>query len=850
MLKLNLLLFLLLPAMLFAQEVQPVISNDYLLLIRNDTAVLKRQGNKMANSIRQSPLRFLGGDYNGLPIKRIILGGDSSLTLVPNKIKEIYIGGSATSTLEWQRAGRRPSLQNDYAQGRSENGILKWQGPETGELFSYGPAINTLEFDGIPYAHDVNGRLVNKGGGNGITANVYNNDIFRNTVMFSQGINFQARLRKNYQQYFATNIKAGQSVENTIIKNNRNKAGYFSAGIERVIKTFTARAAYNYREQHFSNSNRNGFLNRVYQAAILTPVSFNNNQPNNTGNLQNSYSRAADNPNFLLNNEEHFLDQQQQNASLQLEQKYNKLKIKLNQSIELVTGSSNEGYQPGTAFFENGIKVKRDTKDRNYFLHGNVQYDIPNGGKIKMPVVFNYIFAANKSDINYITNTTAYQYQRASQDVALSIMPGYEGNNVEANLYIANKIYASNTAVKNQWLIPTVRAFTQFRNVFNINGLQVKLNAGYNQSYNELPVDKSFSQNSLVAYTVANAQQYLPVMEVETYKNLLPVSHKEFSAGVEIEYQYKMSLTANWYNRKTYNDIFSVVTNNRLQLKNMADHRNKGFEIELNLLPRLWGNGRLNITNSLSFTTYNSKVTNVSAGYDHTPIAGFADVHKAIVKGEPLGTIVGNSYLKNQAGQTIIGADGFPVADNKTTVIGNPIPDFVVKWNHQIVYKKWNFNVGMEWKNGGDIWNGTASQLDYYGRSATSAAQRNVTGYIFNGVQQNGTHNATPVKFYDAILPISQNRWVRYGPAGVAQTYIQKADCIRLNNIGIGYKIRVKRYIQQISFSLYASNIILWTPYQGADPHQLLYDQNGTSGLDFFNLPSYQSYGFTTAIQF
>jgi len=79
---------------------------------------------------------------------------------------------------------------------------------------------------------------------------------------------------------------------------------------------------------------------------------------------------------------------------------------------------------------------------------------------------------------------------------------------------------------------------------------------------------------------------------------------------------------------------------------------------------------------------------------------------------------------------------------------------------------------------------------------------------------------------------------------------LQKGDCIRLNHVGISYKPKIKKYLQQLNLSLYATNIILWSAYKGADPNQLLNDQPGTSGLDFFNIPSYHSFGFSVSLKF
>ncbi|WP_166437241.1 hypothetical protein [Niastella caeni] len=71
-----------------------------------------------------------------------------------------------------------------------------------------------------------------------------------------------------------------------------------------------------------------------------------------------------------------------------------------------------------------------------------------------------------------------------------------------------------------------------------------------------------------------------------------------------------------------------------------------------------------------------------------------------------------------------------------------------------------------------------------------------------------------------------------------------------MNTINISYKLSLRKYIQQLSFSLYANNLVLYSAYKGADPNQLLYDQSNANGLDFFNLPSTKTFGCNISIQF
>ncbi len=127
---------------------------------------------------------------------------------------------------------------------------------------------------------------------------------------------------------------------------------------------------------------------------------------------------------------------------------------------------------------------------------------------------------------------------------------------------------------------------------------------------------------------------------------------------------------------------------------------------------------------------------------------------------------------------------------------------------------------------------------------------RNTTAYVFDGVMMDGHPNKTAVSFYDASLPLEKNRWVRYGHSGVAEAYIEKGDCIRINSLALAYKLTSRKHVQSVTFSIYANNLLLWTAYSGGDPNRLFYDTPNSLGLDFFNLPSNKTFGCQLSLQF
>ena len=121
---------------------------------------------------------------------------------------------------------------------------------------------------------------------------------------------------------------------------------------------------------------------------------------------------------------------------------------------------------------------------------------------------------------------------------------------------------------------------------------------------------------------------------------------------------------------------------------------------------------------------------------------------------------------------------------------------------------------------------------------------------VFDGVNSNGNTNQIPVDFYNINQDVSENRWTRNGYLGVAEDYVEKADYVRINSISISSKLGENKYRNALSITFYVNNILLWQAKKGADPNQNFYDLENGSGLDFFNLPSFKTFGCAVSFKF
>ncbi|MBS0031876.1 hypothetical protein ACTJJ0_31445 [Chitinophaga sp. 22321] len=843
-----LLLLLLLPCCLAAQHnkvVSPVYSDEYHRLIMADSA---------------SPAVTPGSRYNILTIKRwfdpkygmqSVSVRRNTLRMQPYYPRVLQVSGSYNAGMALKTTNRLPALQTAYVQGRSEQGALTWRGPETNELFSFGPARASLEFDGQPYPWDINGKLVPAGTGNGHNATAYMNNIFRTGSLFSQSLSLQANLLENHILAREFSINLGQISENTFIRHHTSDTKNLDVSLGARIKWLHVAGKYTYAADRYSNANRNGFLNRTYQQAILTPVSFDNGQGYTLGTGQRSYSRLADNADFLLLDNGSYFKADRQQASLLVERnEYRKMKYRLTQSFDHKTENSSEGYKPGSAAFPGGNPLLRNKEDKLYQLKAAVSSNI-SYGRYDWSGSFSatYIFSAAQSVIRYQHPYNNYLYQRSTHEAIASYITWYDMRQWHIGLELGNKVYVSNTATHHNFFLPMADLSVKYLPQHSA-GIELLFKTSFSRSDAELNIDKSLSYINLLRYNTEAAGSYFPVQEVSSFDQLAPVRHRNWSGSIGGSYKSRVTFTAGVFSHLVEQDLLPVYEIQRWVLKNAGSYQTNGIDIEVKLFDPGSRAHKLTTAHTLGFYAYKNKVTRVTEGRNYIPIAGFSDVYTTFIKGQPLGVITGSTWLRDADGHRVIGPDGFPLAAKDPGIIGNPNPDFVMKLNSMLRWKRFMLDAALEWKKGGDRWNGTQAVLDFYGRSQQSATDRTITNYIFPGVQMNGAPNKIPVDFYNPKLPVVANRWVRYGYSGVAEDYMEKADWLRLNAVKLSYSQPFKRVIQKLTLSACINNIMLWTPYSGVDPEQLLFDQTSSMGLDFFNLPATKTYGFNVSLQF
>lgn len=819
------------------ENANPILSNDYL---PNSTYDLKKDSTNFEQS--KSKADKTGG-YSDVIV--FIKKKDSVYVINKQVDRKLFYSGSLQISTEFSSPNVQPKLQNRFVQGRNANGNLQWNGPQTSEMFSFGPDISSLGFDGNPYEYDSNGRLVNRN--NSVSpAKIYDNSVIQNTQKTSTFLSVNSYYERERSRKWNAGLDLGWVREDLPIKDQFQDTKNFGISISnRIYKDLNLSFNYKFNDQKATNTNRIGLFNRVYQNALVTPISFENNQGNLLSNQQRSFSSFSDNPNYLLQNSRRYnFDLNQNIFNLKLADDNGKFRYSLEQSYENTQFSNFDQYKKFTSGFPNGMETERQQNNKNYNLNFGGSYSFSDGYYDSSKLYFNTIFNQTDTRISY-SNSGNYRYNRFSQDYILRYHFSFNDLifrdfNLEGE--IGNGIYASNTTTKNDYFIPKIAVSFEIEEMIGYS-IRGRFFGTFHKNVYESDFSKSYSNFLLTQIDDQQLNSYFPVQEVQSFQGLKSIENLESKAGLRLQHDRGHYLEGSFTNKQYKNDVFPVFENGQILMKNVVDHTSKNYDLNLSFQNFPLRQSSLQV----GFSKTISEVKNILGNDPILPISGFNSIYRGMIKGEALGVLIGNAYQRNANGDLIIGSDGFPLVSSEKKILGNPIPDFVMKFSYTQNVQNFSLNVDVDWRKGGDLWNGTNANLYYYGRSENSAQQRTVSNFVYNGVLQNGNLNNIPVDFYNVNQPFEQNKFYRYGSLGVAEDYIVKGDAVRINNVTLTYHFRKAEFLKNVKLSVFAKNILLWSK-NNLDAQTSFFDSENGQGLNFYNLPSMRTYG--TSISF
>ena len=345
--------------------------------------------------------------------------------------------------------------------------------------------------------------------------------------------------------------------------------------------------------------------------------------------------------------------------------------------------------------------------------------------------------------------------------------------------------------------------------------------------------------------------------------NLLPerLTSTEFGADIRF-FNDRIKADLTYFNALSKNQIIALPIANSSgyteQNINGGAIRNKGFEaiVSLGVLPY---SSAIRWNSTFNFSTYNSTLKSlptaggtVTLGYNRIYDNVNQTVWYQVKEGGRLGDMYGTGYLKNEAGQFIIGSDGKYIVNNNLIKLGNYNPDFMLGWVNQLSYKNWQLNMLVDWRQGGVIVSRTQALAGVAGQLAETEFRPDA-GIIAEGVVNTGTME-NPV-YVANTTPISAETYYRqYYDRNHEENNTIDASYVKLREVGIGYtlpKSLMGKFFEEVNISLVGRNLFAISKIKHFDPEQVSFQgQMVQSGVEDMAYPTTRSYGLKLGVKF
>ncbi|WP_276496329.1 SusC/RagA family TonB-linked outer membrane protein [Pontibacter litorisediminis] len=337
--------------------------------------------------------------------------------------------------------------------------------------------------------------------------------------------------------------------------------------------------------------------------------------------------------------------------------------------------------------------------------------------------------------------------------------------------------------------------------------------------------------------------------------NLRPEMTTSYEFGTELKFfNNRIGIDATYFNKLSEDQIvqdmrLSYATGFVLQAFNAGKMRTEGIEMQFNATPVANSNFTWDVL--ANFTHLWSELISLPTGVNEFYMSDtwlYGNVRNGSVINGPLTTLTGFDYQRNEAGQLLIDPNtGYPLRDlTEWVVVGDRQPDFTVGLTNSFAYKNLSLSFLLDFRKGGDIYNGTEHFLTARGLSMRTMDRENPV--VYEGVLKDGNENsANPTPNTKVIDPSRDaNFWsTSYGLPEV--DFIEKdINWMRLRDVTLNYNfdsnlLSRAKFIKSGSVFVTATDLFIITNYSGLDPvvngNSAAVGGSGGVGFDYGNFP-------------
>jgi len=326
---------------------------------------------------------------------------------------------------------------------------------------------------------------------------------------------------------------------------------------------------------------------------------------------------------------------------------------------------------------------------------------------------------------------------------------------------------------------------------------------------------------------------------------LKPERTTSFEIGTDLRFlKGRLGLDLTYYSITSEDQIIQPRVSNGsgyiFQLINGGTIENKGYEVVVNANPV--NNNDFIWDLSLNWSKNNSELTFLPEGIDlfvqSDAISVFGLAQGASFLGGPFFNLEGSRWLTNDDGQLVVDEAGYPTIDRNQNLLANRQPDWIGGITNTFSYKSFSLSFLLDFRMGGDVFNGTEYELVRSGLSPQTLSRGST--FTFDGITQDGSPNTQAVVLNENYF---QNVYANHAPH-----FIEDGSWARLRYLSLTYQMPTrivdKTPFTNVSFNITGKNFWLSTKYSGFDPEVSSGGAGvrgtGSMGIDYAGVPATQ----------
>ncbi|MCF0073626.1 SusC/RagA family TonB-linked outer membrane protein [Dyadobacter sp. CY261] len=344
---------------------------------------------------------------------------------------------------------------------------------------------------------------------------------------------------------------------------------------------------------------------------------------------------------------------------------------------------------------------------------------------------------------------------------------------------------------------------------------------------------------------------------------LKPELTSSYEIGTDIRlWQNRIGLDLTYYKKVSSNQILDVNISNATgylsKLLNAGKIENQGIEIQLTASPIKtqtfeWEVGVNWARNKNKVVSLANNLTTYQLNTSYNPLTqatttnSFRGLSVEARVGEPYGTFFGKGFQRAPDGQIIYDAQGYPVLESASRVLGNFTPDWIGGFSNTFRYKNLSLSTLIDVKHGGDIFSQSINIGRYTGVLEETTMGRE-DGIVGQGVVNIGTA-AAPEYVANEKRISSEEYHHKYYLLTNNENTIFDASYVKLREVKLTYvltgQVFKKLPFRDIAISVVGRNLaLLKSNLPHIDPETSYYNDGNLQGIENGQIPTTRTVGF------